>query len=147
MRSEGVVLRAPADNTVVDGNVIANAQAGIFINGGNSLRISKNLISNVDVFEPIHIQAAATGSFTNSLIQGNAIYNTTPIANQVCGIGEASGSGTFGGNRFVNNSINDAYCGIGYVTADADHIVANSFFNTLYTTINNDLPTPPPVEP
>jgi parallel beta-helix repeat protein len=150
LRSEGVVLRAAADNTVVDGNFISNAQAGIFINGGNNLRISNNVISNVDVFEPIHIQAGVTGFLTNSLIQGNTIYNTTPIANEVCGIAEVSGSGTFGQNSFVNNTINDAYCGIVYVTADANHVEGNRYFNTLYATINGDLfPTvgPPPVEP
>jgi hypothetical protein len=47
----------------------------------------------------------------------------------------------------VNNLVNDAYCGIAYVTAD--NVEAGKFFNTLYNTLNTDAyPTPPPsIEP
>src|SRR5581483_8448037 len=44
VRSEGVTLRAPGDGTTVDGNVISNAQSGIFINGANRLRVTNNQI-------------------------------------------------------------------------------------------------------
>jgi Right handed beta helix region len=147
LRSEGVTLRAVADGTIVDGNVITNAQSGIFINGGSNARISNNVIRNIDALDGIDIQGTASGFFTDSLIQGNAIYKAVPVANESCGIYESSGTGV-ARNRIVNNLVNDAYCGIAYVAADS--VEASTFFNTLYNTLNTDLyPSagPPPVEP
>ncbi len=75
VRSEGVTLRAVGDGTAVDRNVITNAQSGIFINGGNNLRITNNQISNIDAMSGMDIQGTASGFLTNSLIDGNTIFN------------------------------------------------------------------------
>jgi hypothetical protein len=147
VRSEGVTLRAVADGTIVDGNSIANAQSGIFINGGSHVRVSNNFIRNIDALDGIDIQGTASGFFTDSLIQGNTIYKALPIANESCGIWEAPNTGV-ARNSIVNNFVNDAYCGIGYVSADNAN--AGTFLNVLYNTFSTDLyPTggPPPVEP
>ena len=76
-RSEGVTLKSPGDDTVVSRNVITHAQSGIFINGGNDIRISDNFISDIDSLDGIDIQGTASGFFTNSRIDNNSI-NTTP---------------------------------------------------------------------
>lgn len=142
-RSEGVVLRAAADGTVVERNVIARAQSGIFVNGGNDTRVEHNLVSDIDLLDGIHLQSAATGFFTNNVIEGNRIFNVTPVENQSCGISETPDGGSYGHNRFVNNTVNDAYCGVAYHTAD--RVESGHYFNTLYETINIDQnPTPPP---
>jgi hypothetical protein len=51
-------------------------------------------------------------------------------------------------NLITNNSINDAYCGVAYVTGD--QVYSGVYSNVLYATLNEDLyPTtfPPAVEP
>jgi hypothetical protein len=153
VRSEGVTLRAVGDGTAVDRNVITNAQSGIFINGGNNLRITNNQISNIDAMSGMDIQGTASGFLTNSVIDGNNIFNVGPIDadasnnEEGCGINEYSGTGV-SGNIISNNTVNDAYCGVAYVTAD--HVGPNMFYNTLYTQFDSDsYPStyPPAVEP
>jgi len=153
LRSEGVVLRAVGDGTAVGGNVITNVQSGIFINGGNDARITNNIIKNVQALDGIDIQGTAAGHFTNSVIERNTIFNVFPINSDAsndeagCGILEASSTGV-SGNIFRNNTVNDAFCGIAFVTADS--VQSGTYFNTLYTTLNSDsYPTmfPPATEP
>jgi nitrous oxidase accessory protein NosD len=153
LRSEGVVFRAVGDGSVVDSNFITNAQSGIFINGGNKAQITNNTIMNIDALDGISIQGTASGFFTNSVIAGNTISHVFPIAASAsvngsgCGIEEAPGTGV-AQNIIVDNTINDAYCGVAFVTAD--NLFSGSYFNTLYTSFNADLyPTafPPAVEP
>jgi hypothetical protein len=153
-RSEGVTLRAVGDGTVVDSNVITNAQSGIFINGANRLRVTNNQIRNIDALNGVDIQGTASGFFTNSVITGNSIFNVGPIDQNAsnneegCGINEYSGTGTFSGNEISQNAVNDAYCGVAHVTAD--NVEAGVYLNTLYTEFNSDLyPSayPPAVEP
>lgn len=141
LRSEGVTLRSVQAGTVVDGNIITNTQSGIFINGVVQASITNNVISNIDGYDGIDVQG-----LTNSQIEGNKIYNALPIANESCGVYEFSGTGNMG-NTIANNAVNDAYCGIGYVTADA--VESGTYLNTLYTTFNTDLNSDglPPVEP
>ena len=141
-RSEGIVLSGVGDGTVVDHNVISDTQSGIEIMSGNHAQITNNLISNIDLFDGIDI-----GLITNSLIDGNTIFNATPIANQSCGIYEISGAGIVG-NTISHTTVNDAYCGVTYVTAD--QVAPGNYYNTLYTTLNGDLFSngfPPPLEP
>ena len=150
LRSEGVVLRAAADGSVVDRNVIMKAQIGIFLNGGRNYRITRNRISNIDVESGIHMQGHSpgdTGTLTGVLVESNRIFHLTPIANKVCGIYEEPDSGVMG-NFIVNNTINDAYCGVEHVTADL--VLEGQYFNTLYNTLNVDLypgDLPAPTEP
>jgi len=153
VRSEGVTLRGPGDGTTVDGNVISNAQSGIFINGANRLQVTNNQIRNIEALDGIDIQGTATGAFTNSLIEGNVIVNVGPIDENAsndeagCGINEYSGTG-ISGNHIVNNTVNDAFCGVAAVAAD--HVGFGSYFNVLYPTLNSDqYPNayPPPTEP
>jgi nitrous oxidase accessory protein NosD len=153
-RSEGVTLRAIGDGTVVDGNIITNAQSGIFINGANKLRVTNNQIRNIDAMSGMDIQATASGYFTNSVIAGNSIHNVGPIDinasndEEGCGINEYSGTGIFSGNQIFQNTVNDAYCGVAHVTTDS--VEAGTYLNTLYAELNSDLfPSmfPPPTEP
>jgi len=153
LRSEGVVFRSVGDGSVVDSNFITNAQSGIFLNGGNKAQITNNVIMNIDALDGINIQGSASGFFTNSVIAGNTISHVFPIAMSAsvngtgCGIGEASGTGV-AQNLIVDNTINDAYCGVAFVTAD--NLFSGTYFNTLYSSFNADLyPTafPPAVEP
>ena len=153
LRSEGVTLRAVGDGTVVDSNIIANAQSGIFINGANRAQITNNTISNIDAMSGMDIQGTAKGFFTNSVIQGNTISNVGPIDQNAslneegCGINEYSGTGV-SGNSILSNTINDAYCGVAYVTADP--VQLGVYSNTLYNELNGDLyPSsfPPALEP
>jgi nitrous oxidase accessory protein NosD len=146
-RSEGITLRAVGDRVVLEDNVINDAQSGIFINGGNRMQIRHNFISNVGPLNGIDIQGTASGSFSNSQIDGNVIFSAVPVGNESCGIAEYSGTGV-SGNTISNTVVNDAYCGVLFVTAD--HVQGGSYFNTLYPELNGDLyPTvaPPPVEP
>ena len=147
-RSEGITLAGVGDGTVVDHNVITHAQSGIFINGVHDARITDNLISDIDNMDGMDIQA-----FTNSLVEGNIISNIQPLnencssTESCCGINEFSGSGD-SGNTISHNTVNDAYCGVAFVTAD--HVKAGVYHNTLYTELNEDLypvSFPPPVEP
>jgi len=155
-RSEGVTLRAVGDGTIVDGNIISNAQSGIFINGANLLRVTNNLIRNIDAMSGMDIQGTSLGSgiFTNNVIDGNRIFNVGPIDQNAslneegCGINEYSGSGTFSGNQISHNIVNDAYCGVAHVSTDI--VQSGVYLNTLYTEFNSDLYTsayPPAVEP
>ena len=152
LRSEGVVLRSAGDGTVVDSNSITNAQSGIFVNGAHSARITNNVIRNIDALDAIDIQGTASGYFTNSLISGNMIYNvgpfTTASANETgCGINEYPNSGV-SENMIRGNTVNNAYCGVAVVAADA--LESGLYFNTLYATLNADqYPNtfPPALEP
>ena len=153
LRSEGITLRAIGDGTVVDSNIIMNAQSGIFINGANKAQITNNTISNIDAMSGMDIQGTASGAFTNSVIQGNTISNVGPIDQNAsldeegCGINEYSGTGV-SGNTILSNTVNDAYCGVAYVTADP--VQLGTYSNTLYTELNEDLypnSFPPAMEP
>ena len=144
-RSEGVTLKSFGDGTVVSHNVITHAQSGIFINGGNDARISDNFISDIDSLDGIDIQGTASGFFTNSRIDNNTIFNVTPLANEGCGVFEYSGTG-IAGNTISRTTVNDAYCGVGFVTAD--HSETGDYHNTLFTSVNTDtFSYPPPTEP
>ena len=153
VRSEGVVFRAVGNGSVVDSNVITSTQSGIFLNGANNAQITNNIIMNIDAMDAIDIQGTAAGYFTNSLISGNRISRVFPIdmtasANkQGCGIKEVIGTGVMH-NLIVDNTITDAFCGVAYVTGD--NPFSGFYFNTLYTTLDNDQypdAFPPPVEP
>ena len=153
VRSEGVVFRAAGDGSVVDSNFITNAQSGIFLNGGNKVRVTNNVIMNIDALDGIDIQGTASGYFTNSIIAGNTITHVFPISSYAsvnyasCGINEYSGTGV-AMNILSENTVNDAYCGVAYVTAD--HVFSGTYLNVLYATLNEDLyPTafPPAIEP
>jgi parallel beta-helix repeat protein len=141
LRSEGVVLRAAGDGTVVDSNTISNVQSGIFLNGANNARITNNVISNVEALDGITIQGSASGFFTNSLIAGNTISHVGPIddnasANEEdCGINEYSGTGV-AQNIITGNTVNDAYCGVAAVTADL--VESGHYSSTLYNVLNSD---------
>jgi len=136
LRSEGVILRAVGSGTVVDGNIFTNAQNGIFINGGSNLRITNNLIRNMDVWSGIHLQAT-----TDSVFSGNQIYNTSPMneiaseRSEGCGINEVVGMQN-ARNRYFDNVVIDAYCGIAHVSTST--VESGTFVNTIYTTINSD---------
>lgn len=147
-RSEGVVLRSVGSGVVIANNVINNVQAGIFVNGAPSPQVTGNIISNVDAYDGIHIQGSVGG-----LYSGNQVFRVGPLtvdsANNEsgCGINDVSGTGS-SANTIQLNWVNDAYCGIGYVTSDI--LNPNYLSNTLYTTLNGDnYPDtfPAPVEP
>jgi nitrous oxidase accessory protein NosD len=151
LRSEGVVFRAVGDGSVVDSNFIANAQSGIFLNGGNNAQITNNVIMNIDALDGIFIEGSAAGHFTNSVISGNTISHVFPISSYAstnsasCGIIEAPNSGV-AMNLFFDNTIRDAYCGVASVSAD--QVFSGIYSNVLYTTLNADLATfPPATEP
>jgi len=144
-RSEGVVFRAAGPASVVDANFIASVQSGIFLNGANQAQITNNTIMNVDALDGIDIQGTAAGYFTNSVILGNSIshvwFDSTHFT---CGISEASGTGV-AQNLILNNTVNDAYCGVAAVAAD--QASGNTYLNTLYGTLNSALAPPPSMEP
>jgi hypothetical protein len=137
VRSEGVVLRSVGAGTVVDNNTISNVQSGIFVNGGENLKIRNNVIGNVDVLSGIHVQR-----MTNSLVAENRIWHVGPITNEAsnnqegCGINAISGTGN-SSNTYADNVVNDAYCGLAYGSSDL--VLSGTYVNTLYTTFNSDL--------
>jgi hypothetical protein len=153
LRSEGITLRAVGDWTVVENNFISKAQSGIFVNGARHLRVTGNIIGNIDAFSGMDLQGTASGYLTDSQFDWNTIYNVGPIdANasnneEGCGINEYSGTGV-SGNTISHNTINDAYCGVASVAAD--EVSSTVTRNTLYATLDSDLyPTtfPPATEP
>jgi len=141
LRSEGITLRAVQAGAVIDSNIINNAQSGIFVNGVTQAKITNNVISNIDALDGIDVQG-----LTASLIEGNTIFNALPVGNESCGIFEVTGTGD-SGNLLTKNTVNDAYCGIVYVSADK--VTSGTYWNTLYTTFNGDLNPNglPPFEP
>lgn len=148
VRSEGVVLRNVGDGVVVNGNTISNVQSGIFVFGATNPRVINNVISNVDALSGIHIQASVTG-----LYLGNKVYHVGPFTGDTavneegCGLNSVSGTDN-SANILQDNWVNDAYCGIAYVTSDI--VLSNVYMNTLYETLNGDnYPDtfPPPSEP
>jgi Right handed beta helix region len=144
LRSEGIVLRDAGEGSVVDCNVITNVQSGIFLNGGNKYFITRNTIQNVDgLFNGIHMQYLDPDSLTNVLVEGNTVSNVLPLSNQTCGIGEVVGPNIYG-NKILNNTINDAYCGVGSVSTDV--VLGTITYNTLYPLLDAAA-SPPPVEP
>jgi len=147
-RSEGVTVRNVGDGTVISDNIISNAQSGIFINGANDLKVINNRISNIYVLDGIDIQGTAAGHFTNSVIRGNRIFNVGGISDpnaNASGIIEYYGTGTFSGNEISDNTISDTAVGVYYVLPDT--VTSGTYFNVLYTTLNEALPSPPNVEP
>jgi len=138
-RSEGVVLRAVGDGSVVDQNVITRAQSGIFINNANKARITNNRIAEISVLDGIDAQG-----MSNSLLWNNHIANVTPIASQSCGVVEFPGTGTAGGteanNLIVNTVVNDAWCGIAYI--QTSKVVSGQYSNVQYTQFRTDLGPP-----
>jgi len=128
--SVGIALGEILDGSTVDHNVISDTQSGISISG-NNIRVTNNLISNIDLFDGIDL-----GLVSNSLIDGNTIFNVTPLSNESCGVYEISGAGNVG-NTISNTTVNDAYCGVLYITGD--QVGPGNYFNTLYTTLNGDL--------
>jgi len=138
-RSEGVVLRAVGDGTVVDQNVITRAQSGIFINNANKARITNNIIGEISALDAIHAQG-----MSNSLLRNNSISNATPLGNQSCGIvenpGMGSAGGTEGNNLIINTVVNDAWCGIVYDPTST--VVSSQFSNVQFTQFRNDVGPP-----
>jgi Periplasmic copper-binding protein (NosD) len=148
LRSEGVVLRAVGDSVVVANNFISDVQAGVFVNGATGPQVVGNTVSSVDALDGIHILGSISGTYT-----ANRIFHVGPFTTDTsndkagCGVNVVSGTGS-SGNYIAFNSINDAFCGVGYVSTDS--VGANVFFNVLYLTLNGDnYPTafPPPTEP
>jgi len=150
LRSEGITLRAVGDGTVVDKNVISNAQSGIFINGVNDISVTDNQISNIVGADGIDMQGTS-----NSLIDGNTIFNAGPVSaaprgsgfvNISCGVLEAPGAGTAGGieqdNTVSHTTVNDAYCGVGNVATTT--VESGVYHNTLYTVLASDSTSFPP---
>jgi hypothetical protein len=147
-RSEGVTLRVPGDGTVVRENIISEAQAGIFVNGANDLKILDNEISNIYGYDGITIQGTAAGFFTNSIVRGNRIYGMEGITDPntgACGIFEFPNTGVFSGNEFSDNTVNDAFCGASLNPPDS--VRSGEYFNVLYQVLNSTNPSPLPVEP
>ena len=147
-RSEGVVLRAAGDGVVVSDNIITNAQAGVFINGANDLKVTDNLISNIYGADGITIQGTAAGHFTNSVIKGNRIYNMEGITDPnagACGIYEYPNTGTFSGNEISDNLVSDAFCGVSLDPPDTAS--SGRYLNVLFTVLDSTVTPPPPVEP
>jgi nitrous oxidase accessory protein NosD len=148
LRSEGVVLRSVGNGTVVADNMITNVQAGVFVNGATEAVVRGNIISNVDALDGIHIQGSTSGLFTKNRIFHVGPFTTdTSTDEEGCGVNDISGTGS-SENNILANWINDAYCGVGYVSTD--RVEANVFLNTLYETLNGDdypISFPPPVEP
>jgi hypothetical protein len=141
-RSEGVTFRAVGDGSVVDNNVITRAQSGIFINFANRASISHNLIANITGLDGIDAQG-----MSNSILDGNSIFNATPLENTSCGIAEFPGPGNAGGieanNKILKTLVNDAWCGVVYVlSTDVD---AGRYFNVMFTQFRSDIG--PPVVP
>jgi len=138
-RSEGVVLRAVGDGSVVDQNVITRAQSGIFINNANKARITNNLIGEISALDAIDAQG-----MSNSLLRNNTIVGATPLANQSCGIVEFPGMGLAGGteqnNLIINTVVNDAWCGVAYVPTTT--VVSGQYSNVQYTQFRSDLGPP-----
>jgi nitrous oxidase accessory protein NosD len=140
LRSEGVVLRSVGDGVVVDHNVINHVQSGIFLNGVNRARISNNLIGNIDALDGIDMQGTS-----NSVVDGNTIFNATPLDNLSEGVFEAD-DGVEAKNVISNNTVNDAYCGVVFVSTS--RVSGGRYFNVLYPELlSNGQPGPPPTEP
>jgi hypothetical protein len=148
LRSEGVVLRAVGNGVVVANNVISNVQAGVFVNGATYPQVIKNTVDSVDALDGIHIQGSVSGLYTGNRVAHVGPFTTdTSNDEEGCGLNDISGTNS-SGNEIVANWINDAYCGVGYVSTD--RVDANIFLNVLYLTLNGDnYPTvfPPPTEP
>jgi len=136
LRSEGVVLRSAGEGVIIDGNTISNVQAGIFVNGAANARVTGNTIGNVDALSAIHIQGSTSG-----MVLGNRIFHVGPFTadtasdEEGCGINDVSGTGS-SANIIEANWINDAYCGVAYVSGD--RLQLNVYQNTLFESLNGD---------
>lgn len=121
--------------------MINHVQSGIFLNGVNRARITNNLISNIDALDGIDMYGTS-----NSLVDSNTIFNGTPLANLSEGIFEAFG-GTEGNNLISNNTVNDAYCGVAFVSTS--RVNGGKYSNVLYPKLlsNGQSSPPPPTEP
>jgi hypothetical protein len=148
VRSEGVVLRSAGDGVVIAGNTISNVQSGVFVNGAKNVRVTGNAINNVDALSAIHIQGSISGAYLgNRIVHVGPITADSSINEEGCGINSVSGAGN-SANTIRGNLVNDAYCGVAYVTGD--RVQDNIYLNTLYETLNGDnYPDafPPAVEP
>jgi hypothetical protein len=150
IRGEGIVLRSVGNGVVVANNVISNVQAGVFVNGATGAQVTGNIVSNVDALDGIHIQNSVGGLYSRNMVfHVGPLTTDTSSDGEGCGIQDVTGSGS-SGNTIQLNWVNDAYCGVAYVTSDI--LGANYLNNTLYATINGDnypggINFPPPVEP
>jgi len=148
LRSEGVVLRAVGDGVLVDSNMISNVQAGVFVNGATHPHVTNNTVNNVDALSGIHLQGSVSG-----LYQGNRVFHVGPLTTDTssdeegCGVNDVSGTNSLA-NTIQGNLVNDAYCGVAYVSGDLPQ--GNIFRNTLYETLDSDFypeAFPSPVRP
>ncbi len=148
LRSEGVVLRAVGSGVLVEGNTISNVQSGVFVNGATNPNVINNVVSSVDALSGIHIQGSVNGLYLGNKISHVGPFTTdTSSDEEGCGLNSVSGTKN-SGNTFQDNWVNDAYCGVAYVTSDV--VLTNVYLNTLYETLNSDnYPDtfPPPTEP
>ncbi|HUB82037.1 MAG TPA: right-handed parallel beta-helix repeat-containing protein [Bryobacteraceae bacterium] len=147
LRSEGVVLRAAGNGVLIANNIINNVQAGIFVNGATYPQVIGNTITSVDALNGIHMQGSVSGFYAaNRLTHVGPISIVSSDNGTGCAINDIPGTGS-SGNNLLGNWVNDAYCGIGYVSTDL--LEANTFLNVLALTLNNDVLTvyPPPTEP
>lgn len=135
-RSEGIVLRAVGDGSVVDHNTITRAQSGIFVNFANKARITNNLVADIAPADAIDAQG-----MSNSLLDANTIYNATPPSNQSCGVAEFPGPGSAGGiesnNIITHTLVNDAWCGIAF--DPSSHLSGNDYHNVTFTQFRSDV--------
>jgi len=145
LRSEGIVLRSVGDGVVVDHNVINHAQSGIFLNAVNGASVTSNMVGNIDILDGVDMQGTS-----NSLVDSNTIFNLTPLQNLSEGVFEAAGPGSAGGvegdNVISNNTVNDAYCGVVFVSTS--RVSGGRYLNVLYPQLlSNGQSGPPPTEP
>jgi parallel beta-helix repeat protein len=150
IRSEGVVLRSVGSGVVIANNIISNVQAGIFVNGATGPQVTGNIVSSVDAYDGIHIQGSVGGLYSRNMVfHVGPLTTDSSSAGEGCGIQDITGSGS-SANTIQLNWVNDAYCGVAYVTSDI--LGPNYLNNTLYYTINGDtypggINFPAPVEP
>ncbi len=141
-RSEGVVLRSAGNDVYIAANVISNVQSGIFVNGAIRPHVQSNIINNVDILNGVNIQGSVSGVYWANHIS-HILFPTG------CGLADIAGTGS-SGNQFSDNSVNDGYCGIGFLSGDQvgrDNIFLNILYETLELDDYTTTPLPPPTEP
>jgi parallel beta-helix repeat protein len=111
------ILVFESNGVTVRGNNTAKAVIGIYLVGSDGSDVRNNGVSDSDVLDGI----AVVGN--GNQVRGNRIVNSGEFALSVEG----------GNNRFDNNVVNDAPCGV-FTNGNGNSLVGNSIFNTELTT-------------
>ncbi len=114
----GVDVKNSPGPTTISGNTISGIETGVYAVNSGGVSVTGNIITT----NPYAIGIQLIGA-SNHLVQNNRISN----ANQAIAIDDTGATGT---NKVIQNTINDANCGISVGPSSVDTVSPNALYVT-----------------